>query len=432
MQKISRSKTLFFSLLLLLFVYAIVEICSFTFFLIKERKRFSFSEFQALRHEVIASGALVPAWTALTTIQESVRVIHPYTGYVNNPIRRPEFSEYGFPGETPVGAIRSDEKLIIGIFGGSFAEGFAERGKEALLHELKQSPYFHEKEIAIYSLALSGYKQPQQLATLTYFLALGVQFDIFVNIDGFNEIVIAEKNVTKDVFPLFPENWLAKIGNLNNPDMLIMLGEISFLTAKRKSWARSFETTPLRHSICANMMWRFHESRLMNAQLQKVLELETYRLKRQKNFGYVATGPSFHYETETDMYDALASVWQRCSLQMHKIAEANDMLYFHFLQPNQYVPGSKIMKQEELTKAFAENQPYKAVVEVGYPYLRQKGNELRRAGVNFHDLTMIFSDNDNMLYADNCCHLNEQGYRLIGSKIGQIVGEYYDKAEPGI
>ena len=109
---------------------------------------------------------------------------------------------------------------------------------------------------------------------------------------------------------------------------------------------------------------------------------------------------------------------------MHELAEANEIGYFHFLQPNQYVPGSKIMKAEELKIAFAENQPHKPVVENGYPYLIKEGNELIHHGVNFFDLTMIFSKNDSILYNDDCCHLNDKGYNIIGAAIGKTLVEH--------
>jgi len=50
---------------------------------------------------------------------------------------------------------------------------------------------------------------------------------------------------------------------------------------------------------------------------------------------YVATGPSYHYESESDMFKDLASVWKMSSIQMHRLCAANGIRYFHFLQPNQ-------------------------------------------------------------------------------------------------
>jgi hypothetical protein len=422
-KKVSRRKKLLFSVVLFLFLYFFVELISFIFFLVREGGRFSFSQFQARRLAISHSDELIPAWRASRTLTGSYKVIHPYIGYVTDPTRRSGYSEYGFPGKNPLLVSKDKNTLIIGIFGGSFAREFSESGRNALIQELKQSSTFREKDIIIHTLATEGHKQPQQVSTLVYFLTLGVQFDIIVNIDGFNELVIAEKNISKNVFPFFPENWLGKIGNLNNPEMLIMIGEIAFFTAKRKSWANLFATTPLRYNIFSNLLWKSYDTKLTNTQLQKALELEQYRIKRKEHAGYVATGPSFHYDTESEMYETLALVWKRSSIHMHELAEANEIEYFHFLQPNQYVPGSKIMKAEELKIAFAENQPYRPVVENGYPYLIKESKDLIYHGVNFFDLTMIFSKNDEILYNDNCCHLNDKGYSIIGATIGKTLVE---------
>ena len=39
-----------------------------------------------------------------------------------------------------------------------------------------------------------GYKQPQQLLILSYFLSIGQSFDVVVNIDGFNEVAMSPLN----------------------------------------------------------------------------------------------------------------------------------------------------------------------------------------------------------------------------------------------
>ena len=43
-------------------------------------------------------------------------------------------------------------------------------------------------------LSHEGYKQPQQLLVLSYFLSIGQTFDLVVNIDGFNEVALSSLN----------------------------------------------------------------------------------------------------------------------------------------------------------------------------------------------------------------------------------------------
>jgi len=65
------------------------------------------------------------------------------------------------------------------------------------------------------------------------------------------------------------------------------------------------------------------------------------------------------------------------------------------------------MGPEERRIAIDSNSPYKPAIVVGYPYLKRYGQELVASGVNFYDLTMIFSDVTEIVYADSCCHVNK-------------------------
>ncbi len=104
---------------------------------------------------------------------------------------------------------------------------------------------------------------------------------------------------------------------------------------------------------------------------------------------------------------------------------AHGARYFHFLQPNQYVAGSKPLSDEERAKAHDEDSPYRPVAERGYPLLRQVGAELRAAGVWFVDLTEVFSGVGETLYIDTCCHFNAKGNALVSQAIARAVHESY-------
>jgi hypothetical protein len=106
---------------------------------------------------------------------------------------------------------------------------------------------------------------------------------------------------------------------------------------------------------------------------------------------------------------------------MHDLAAARGIAYAHFLQPNQYVPGSKPLSGEERRTGFREDHPYRAVVVEGWPHMRAAGAELRAAGVAFHDLTGLFTERRETLYVDDCCHLNPRGNELLGEAIGRAL-----------
>ncbi len=54
---------------------------------------------------------------------------------------------------------------------------------------------------------------------------------------------------------------------------------------------------------------------------------------------YAVTGPAYTYTTEDELYNDLVLMWKRSSLQMKALCDANNIRYYHFLQPNQYVEG---------------------------------------------------------------------------------------------
>jgi hypothetical protein len=100
---------------------------------------------------------------------------------------------------------------------------------------------------------------------------------------------------------------------------------------------------------------------------------------------------------------------------MHRLCEANGIRYYHFLQPNQYVKGSKPMGRRERAVALRKDHPYRPSVLRGYPQLRRHGAQLVDAGVRFTDLTMIFSPLERPIHIDNCCHVDRFGDSLIAA-----------------
>src|SRR5262249_17471047 len=87
--------------------------------------------------------------------------------------------------------------------------------------------------------------------------------------------------------------------------------------------------------------------------------------------------------------------------------------YYHFLQPNQYPPGSKPLSPEERRLAYWHDLPARSIIEEGYPLLREAGKRLARRGVRFHDLSLAFARVEATLYVDNWCHFNPKGNEIL-------------------
>jgi hypothetical protein len=132
-------------------------------------------------------------------------------------------------------------------------------------------------------------------------------------------------------------------------------------------------------------------------------------------------GPAYVYNNEEELFHELAEVWKRSSSQMKSLCDANGAKYYHFLQPNQYVAGSKPMDEEERRHALNPESRFAPGAIKGYPFLVKAGHDLQEAGVKFADLTMIFSDHRELLYIDDCCHTNRAGTDIVAERIYETI-----------
>jgi len=422
MNRFSRNKKIIFTCVLILLALLFVEAGAFTMYCIVRKRIFPRSKYESdISH--ISNNVNITGF-ADKQIRNSemrfgnvVEVIHPYLGFVQDPKRNNNISDFGFPGDVNPINSRTKNRLIVGIFGGSFAEGTYRHGRDSLINVLKATG----KEIVVVNLAMGGYKQPQQLLALTYLLSLGAKFDLVINIDGFNEVALpSSENISKNVFPIYPRGWYFRVAAASDQKAVMQIARLVALDQKREKWAGLFEKTRLYYSVAFCLLWKAVD-RLLES--KKIMALLALKHDRKVANAYVVTGPQYSFLNDDVLYGYLATIWKHSSFQMHLICQANNIRYYHFLQPNQYVEASKPMGEEERVIAINDNHIYRLGVIKGYPFLRQYGAELVRVGVKFHDLTMIFAEIEDVLYNDDCCHVNAEGYRIIVSTIGDLITE---------
>lgn len=367
--------------------------------------------------EEVPEGGEVNQWTVG---MEEEHVLHPYLGFVQDPKRdtaarkwalNRQAGDFGFPRNFhPLFSEPSSQRVVVVVVGGSVARQIGYGGNRFLQEGIARIPRFEGREVWVLALGLGGYKQPQQLMTVNYFLALGMPIDILINIDGFNEVVLpATENVSIGVNPFYPRGWTFRVEGMGPEDRRLR-GEITLLGGLRRQLARVFSRVPLRYSATGSLLWRLVDRVTVRA----IRTRESDLLAREAGGGsYQGRGPAFRFSDQSELYEALADVWVRSSLQMHRLAGANGIEYYHFLQPNQYDEGSKRLTLEEQRRAWIDTAPAREPVMVGYPVLRARGKALRNAGVPFFDLTSTFRDVQATVYVDACCHYSERGIRIV-------------------
>ena len=269
------------------------------------------------------------------------------------------------------------------------------------------------------SFALGGYKQPQQLIALNWALAVGERLDVVVNLDGFNDIALAPReHAATGLYPFYPRRWARRVSELPNVESQRLIGEIAFLEARRAGRGGWCARIPLSISPTCHLGWKLLDSRVARRLSSLRAALSKQRSGQRR---YLTLGPEVAYATSDQLLRELAGLWGRSSLQMHQLCAARGIRYLHFLQPNQYLPGSKQLTLAEQREALSPEHPWAEIVPRGYPMLVREGGRLADAGVSFRDLSMVFADTVDTLYVDPCCHFNSRGMDLVATAIADAV-----------
>lgn len=379
------------------------------------------------RDERLADRAIeeIPPWAVGL---DALHVLHPYLGFVEPPdpdwkrgFTRYDASaaDFGFPRNFhPFFAPSTADRVVVVVTGGSVAQQLAANGRPVpyLEQALAGLERFRGRQVAVLNLAMGGYKQPQQLMALSYFLVLGVSVDVVINLDGFNEVTLpVRENFASGVYPFYPRAWNFQVGDID-PEERRIRGAVTLLQDTRRSLARASSRQPWRHSFTVGLLWR-----LLDGHLERWAAEQQASLLAGRERDPQSHGPQVSYQSEEELRREMVAVWKRSSLQMDCLARGQGVEYYHFLQPNQYDPGSKRLNAEERRTAFDASSSFRDLVARGYPLLRAAGEELRSRGIRFVDLSRDFSSIDETIYIDPCCHLSRTGIRHVVERIAATV-----------
>lgn len=350
--------------------------------------------------------------------------LHPYFGPIHRTGVRAETNNVGFGSPLAYPVARAHERqLLLGIFGGSVARQFCDSGAPRLAAALGRSPAYAGRDIVTLCFAHEGYKQPQQALVLAYFLSIGQEIDLAINIDGFNEVALGRYNADRgrDVSMPSPIHLDPLVNLIDRstmtPAMVQSLAAIEGYKQRLNALATRIAAARFAFPAFVREQYRAWMLAAYQAELARYAALPP----NPATASLVQVTPPLRPQTPQGLYDDIAAQWAGASSVMHAMLAARSAAYVHALQPNQYFTRRQF-GVEEARVALNPATPFKPPVEQGYPALQRAGAALG-GSERFADATEIFDREPSAVYADDCCHYTQRGNELLADFLAARVLE---------
>ena len=358
--------------------------------------------------------------------------LHPYFGPTHRPgipfdlppeLRSGEpddavaTNNFGFPSRVNYPFSKTnDRQFVIGIFGGSVGAYFCRLGAARLEDTLRRNAVFQNREPVTLCFSHEGYKQPQQLLVLSYFLSIGQPFDLVINIDGFNEVALGRIN---DRY-----GWDVSMPSHEHLDALMnVVNQATLTPAKLESLARIVRYREQLNEIAERSnRTRFASIEFSLRQYYAFLH-RRYEQERVRFDGLpsnppadspIHVTPTVRARSGAAVYEDIAANWRNASMLMQQVLAARGIAYLHVLQPNQYY-STRAFTPAEKAIAFNDGSPFKEGAANGYPFLEKA---LEPGALN---AVHLFDTAREAVYVDNCCHYTSAGNRLLAAFIASAV-----------
>ena len=326
---------------------------------------------------------------------------HPYFGFGVNQ----NFNSQSHINDEPlfvndIDQNKLDNKTKILILGGSVAkhlssnnasDKFMYKNIEINNNDIFQktlNEYFLTKDFFVLNAAIDGGKQPQQLFKLYYLDLNKFEFDIIINLDGFNELALSlSENYAINDHLIYPRNYSRLVSTFNSD-----FDCVKDLNVK----VNRFSIIPLIEIYDLYKIRKCH------------FKLEGQNKNSGTRFSEITNYKKKDFQKSVQISK---NIWINSSNKIDEFSNNNEILYIHVIQPNLYLKGSKILTPSE-TKLL--NYPkYGDVISDHY---KKFDIEYLNAEKKL-DLKYIFKNNSKELYRDYCCHLNNLGMHLLSLEI---------------
>ena len=336
---------------------------------------------------------------------------HPYFGYESPKTRASEkiLSEVG------------DGDFVIGILGGSVASSFAEYAIRHPGHfeSLREAiPTFGRKDLRIVNLANGGFKQPQQFFAVAYFID---KLDLVINIDGYNDAT------PMHLLPIYPLEFPRSpqfLGRANQGGIYPSIGRTARWVYKNMTYVPTYgKIHILSRSSLYFLFWYYLHDLL-------------YRVVRASEGAYYGMEFGVHQSealretSHKELIQKLITIWKKYTIfEDDLVRKLRGKPVFFFLQPNQYLKNSKPFSEQEKQVPVVDLSKIETLHEM-MVLLKAAAEDLRRSGVPIVDLTALFSQTNETVYQDDCCHLNELGNQIMADAVASDILLYQRKPFP--
>lgn len=360
--------------------------------------RFKYGKYSLTHEEIkqVASGIKVQQAHGEKGFREAIKSLdgseiycnqpHPIIGWIDI-CGSDQF--WGFSNVTQ--KAKSPDTFRLLLVGGSVANymgksGTLEKALKNRLEELRD-----ERTLEIFNAAMPGFKQPQQLAVINALIASGWMFDTIVNVSGNNEIAFVANHLFAEGYnPLLP---------YAHPERSLMAAKMLYKPQDECKNRNSF-------------MWH---------PIYQFLKIKCYRDTLGKMKSFVHFQPylsAMRYKediprTKKEAIKRALMGWIASSRSSYAIASVNGIEYLEVIQPSQYLEGSKSFSREE--ELLVRSDQSMKVVGKGYSMV--KAGDFGISPESVLDARFIFANTRQPVYSDNCCHLNQEGEKILADAI---------------
>ena len=184
--------------------------------------------------------------------------------------------------------------------------------------------YFLTKDFFVINAAIDGGKQPQQLFKLYYLDLNKFEFDIIINLDGFNELALSlSENYAINDHLIYPRNYSRLVSTFNSD-----FDCVKDLNVK----VNRFSIIPLIEIYDLYKIRKCH------------FKLEGQNKNSGTRFSEITNYKKKDFQKSVQISK---NIWINSSNKIDEFSNNNEKLYIHVIQPNLYLKDSKILTPSE-------------------------------------------------------------------------------------